>query len=304
MGHILVSGIINIETTLRVEQFPVNYHPVHYPFFGIRSTVSGVGYNIARALNTLGNPIRFLSMRGNDAAGQLVQTEMERIGLLTDDVLINMTQTAQSVVLYDETGKRMIFTDLKDIQEQHYPEDRFDAALVGADLAVLTNINYNRPLLARAQAAGIPIICDVHAIADPDDHYNRDFMATAQILFMSHERLPHEPERWAQTLIDRFGTSVIVIGLGKQGALLVDRETGFMARLPAQTVRPVVNTIGAGDALLSAFVHAYHAGERPQRALQKAILFAGHKIGATGAAEGFLDEDELNNLFRQFHPYA
>lgn len=50
----LISGLINIETTLRVDGFPLEYAPVRYPFFGVDTTVSGVGYNIARALATPG----------------------------------------------------------------------------------------------------------------------------------------------------------------------------------------------------------------------------------------------------------
>ena len=38
MTRILVSGLINIETTLRVDSFPLTYEPVRYPFFGINST--------------------------------------------------------------------------------------------------------------------------------------------------------------------------------------------------------------------------------------------------------------------------
>lgn len=34
MANILVSGLINTETTVRVRQFPVNYYPIDYPFFG------------------------------------------------------------------------------------------------------------------------------------------------------------------------------------------------------------------------------------------------------------------------------
>jgi ribokinase len=43
-----LSSQINIETTLRVDSFPLTYEPVRFPFFGINSTVSGVGYNIAK----------------------------------------------------------------------------------------------------------------------------------------------------------------------------------------------------------------------------------------------------------------
>ena len=52
---ILVSGLINIETTVGVDGFPIDYSPVRYPFFGVRSTVSGVGLNVSKALTTSGN---------------------------------------------------------------------------------------------------------------------------------------------------------------------------------------------------------------------------------------------------------
>ena len=40
MSGILVAGLINIETTLRVEGFPIVYEPVRYPFYGVSSSVS------------------------------------------------------------------------------------------------------------------------------------------------------------------------------------------------------------------------------------------------------------------------
>lgn len=47
---ILVARLINIETTLQVEAFSIDYSPVIYPFFGANGSVSGVGYNIAKVL--------------------------------------------------------------------------------------------------------------------------------------------------------------------------------------------------------------------------------------------------------------
>jgi len=66
--------------------------------------------------------------------------------------------------------------------------------------------------------------------------------------------------------------------------------------VPAIRTRQVVNTIGAGDALFSAFIHFYDRSQDPYEALRQAIVFASHKIGEAGAAEGFLDERELNDL--------
>lgn len=293
MREILVSGLINIETTLKVDAFPVTYEPVRYPFWGVNSTVSGVGYNVAKALTVLGDTVCFLSLVGRDLLGQGVAQALLEARISPVHVLPQLAQTAQSVILYEPSGRRQIHVDLKDIQERVYPAERFDSALAECDLAVLCNINFNRPFLARAQRAGVPIATDVHTIYDLDDAYNRDFMAAAHVLFMSNEKLPCAPEEWARRLQERFGTAVIVIGLGAEGALLAVKEDGFMGQVTAVATRPVVNTIGAGDALFSAFVHHYNQTGDPYAAIRQAVVFASYKIGETGAAQGFLTAVEL-----------
>lgn len=298
----LVAGLINLETTARVEGFPIAYHPVRFPFFGIRSTVSGVGYNLTKALHTLGHEVRFLSLIGEDAPGMMVRHALTRDHLPADEVLPTLRETPQSVILYDENGRRAINVDLKDIQETIYPPDRVEAALHWCDLAVLCNINFARPFLSCAKAIGKPVASDVHTIGSLDDPYNRDYMQAADILFMSHENLPIPPDQWARAVIERFHNRIVVIGIGHEGALVaINRDAGGIdvQTVPAVTTRPVVNTIGAGDALFAAFLHA-HTGD-PLAALRKAALFASWKIGVSGAADGFLSAAELDTLNAQFH---
>jgi len=297
VSKILVSGLINIETTLQVERFPIAYAPVHFPFFGINSSVSGVGYNVAKALTVLGQgDVRFLFMIGGDATGKLVLESLAVDGISVERVLPVLRHTPQSVILYDRKGRRAINTDLKDIQEATYPAAQFEEAMLGCTLAALCNSNFSRPFLTRARALGIPVATDVHTIADLDDPYNRDFMAAANFLFMSDEGLPCAPEQWVRRLWDRFGADVVIVGLGAEGALLGVRCDRFLERLPAVRTRPVVNTIGAGDALFSAFVHYYGATGDPYAALQRAIVFASYKIGETSAAQGFLGEAALEEI--------
>ncbi len=69
MTKILVAGLINLETSVKIESFPITYFPVTYPFFGINSTISGVGYNISKALSILGDNVDLLSIIGNDFIG-------------------------------------------------------------------------------------------------------------------------------------------------------------------------------------------------------------------------------------------
>ena len=125
MAKILVSGLINTETTARVRQFPVNYYPIDYPFFGVNTAVSGVAYNISKALKTLGDDVTLFTMTGRDFPAEYIRSELRAAGIGTDWVRPRLKQTPNSVALYDGEGKRQIYCDLKDIQETPYdfPED-------------------------------------------------------------------------------------------------------------------------------------------------------------------------------------
>lgn len=299
MATIATAGLINIETTLKVDGFPVTYNPARFPFFGVNSSVSGVGYNVSKALTTLGHEVRFMALVGQDDGAVLVRADLDRINVDGAYVRADLDKTPQSVILYDGEGRRAIFTDLKDIQDREYPPDAAESALAGVSLAVLCNINFARPMLARARALNIPIATDIHAIADIDDAYNRDYMAAAAILFQSHEKLPCAPEDWIHQLWARYRTPIAVVGMGADGALLGLWKDSSIQHIPAVTTRPVVNTIGAGDALFSAFIHTYTATHDPALALRKAAVFASYKIGVAGAADGFLDSVALDALYEQ-----
>jgi ribokinase len=293
---IAVSGLINIETTLQVDAFPIEYTPVRYPFFGVRSTVSGVGVNVAAALRALGREVELFSIVGADADGARVRHDLGVHDISDDHVLPLIDQTAAAVILFDDTGRRLCNTDLKDIQDAEYPIDVFAHVLEASDAAVLCNINFSRPFLQVAKDAGKWIYTDVHVLADVHDDYNADFMRAADVLFLSNEAIVGREREFVSELSAAYGNDVIVVGLGSDGALLFDGITKSFHEVAARLTRPIVNTIGAGDALFSCFVEGHSRGLAPLVALQRAVVFAGHKIGATGAAEGFLSAAELDAL--------
>lgn len=84
MNKILVSGLINIETTLKVKGFPIDYFPIDYPFFGINSSVSGVGVNITKALSTLNEEVKVVSLIARDDDGERVINTFKKEGWSTE----------------------------------------------------------------------------------------------------------------------------------------------------------------------------------------------------------------------------
>lgn len=292
MSRIFVSGLANVETSCAVGSFPIAYQPIDYNFFGVTSIASGVGLNVALALTALGDDVSFLTFTGEDAAGTLVRSAVSAIA---DSRLTPCRETPQSVVLYDKSGRRRAYTDLKDMQELTLPEESY-ADIGNFDGVILCNINYSRPLLQKAREAAKPIFCDVHCLSDLFDSYNADFMRAADVLFLSNESIAGREEAFVRSLAEEYACSVIVVGMGAQGSLLYERSRGRFTAVPAVCTRPVVNTVGAGDALFSAFVHFYLQGDEPVSALKKATVFASYKIGESGASKGFLSEEALNDL--------
>lgn len=292
MANIAVAGLYNLETNLGIDAFPLSYFPVCYPFHRVSQTHAGVGFNIAVALKRLGNEVRLATLVGQDDAGRNMRAALEEEGLPQEFIRQTLSATPQAVILVDPHGRRQIHCDLKDIQDTVYPAEDWDAFLQNADVVVPCNINFTRPLLAEAQNRGKLIATDVHVLDNFDDAYNRDYLAAADILFLSHERLPCSPQAAMEELRRRYSPEIIVVGLGEHGALLSENGKPFLHQ-PARPLRPVVNTIGAGDAMFSAFLDQYlRLGSAPA-ALARAQIYAGWKIGESGASRGLLDQAGL-----------
>lgn len=294
MKKILVSGLVNIETTSRVRKFPIDYYPVDYPFFGIGTAVSGVAYNIALAMNMLGNEVRLLSMTGTDFPAEYIRSELHRAGIGAEHLKAKLKETPNSVVLYDETGRRQIYCDLKDIQDTAY--DFIPEQVADADIVVACNINFNRELLHLAKQLGKTVATDVHVLGNIHDEYNREFMECADILFLSDEAVGDDPCRFLEELEKTYHTPIIVMGRGSKGALMYLRGENRYCQIPAAHAGKVVNTIGAGDALFSAFLHYYAKGYDPVACLKRAVVFAAAKIRVSGASRGFVSESEVEEM--------
>lgn len=296
MPRILVSGLVNMETTVSVREFPIQYYPIDYPFFGVNTNVSGVGCNIACALAALGDEVRLTSMLGTDFQAEYIRHFLSARGISSDHLQPVLRQTPSSAVLYDPTGRRQVYCDLKDIQEVSYPFS--DEVLDGVDLVAACNINFNRPLLAKAKAAGKTIATDVHVLSSIKDEYNRDFMEAADILFLSDEGIREDYRSFITELSQTYGTSIIVLGRGSKGASLF--TGGEIMELPAVRVGEIINTVGAGDALFSSFIHYHAKGFDPVESLIRAELFASAKIAVSGGAQGFVSEERIEELYAQF----
>ena len=144
MKKILVSGLINTETTVKIKSFPIEYFPIDYPFFGVNTRVSGVAYNLVKALKSLGDDVSLVTMTGDDFSADYIKAEVVNAGVDTKYINSILKATPNSVVLYDGNGKRQIYCDLKDVQDVKY--DFKEELYMDSDVVIACNTNFNREL--------------------------------------------------------------------------------------------------------------------------------------------------------------
>ena len=299
MSNILVSGLINIETSCPIKEFPVNYFPIDYPFGKVNSCISGVGINLISNLKLLGDDITFISLIGKDLFGNLILSELKAKQFNTDNIYQILSATPQSVILFDSAGKREIYCDLKDYQEANLDFSKLNKEIEKADTIIACNSNFNRPLLKLASQLNKQIATDVHVFSNIDDEYNRDFLENANILFMSDEGLNgRDIKYFVLELYSRFHNDIIVVGCGSKGALLFEGKKNEFTEIPAVYTRPVVATSGAGDTLFSSFIHFFNNGNDAKKSLELACIAASYKIGESGSSKGFLNEAGIFDFYK------
>jgi sugar/nucleoside kinase (ribokinase family) len=200
-------------------------------------------------------------------------------------------------------GDRMVVNDPGGAGGGRFPYQMLDDVR-DCSYVVLPALDANRPVLAAALAAGVPVVTDVHTLADPDDVHHADFLAAATVLFCSAAESPDPPRARLRALGERFGTPLIVMGCGEHGAVLTADQGRTVTEVPTAVTRPVRCTVGAGDALLAGVIDGLLRGYAPPNAVRRATVFASHAVGEPGGATGFLSDRELTALMNAAHQVA
>lgn len=292
MKPVAVCGWINVEITVPIGDFPIEVGPDPIVEGTISLAPASVAWNVASGLAALGVPVRFCAAVGTDASGLITRDALRRAAGI-DVRITDVPRGARSVVLYDRSGRRRVMRDPADA-----PTATVEVDLDGVGAAVLTNVDLNRPNLARARAARVPVVVDVHTVRTLAHPHNDEFMRAADVLFMSAAEITVDAAGWLRAVAQHYAKDTVVMGLGAAGALLGLDRGATITHVPAVTPRPVVSTVGSGDALLSAFLAGRLEGREPLECLRRAVIFAGWKCGVAGGAQGFASAPEFAELLR------
>ena len=151
--------------------------------------------------------------------------------------------------------------------EVRYALDRFDLEYISQfDLLHSGNYCFTERELYKIKKAGVPISFDFSD--DSTEEYYKAIAPFVDFAFMSCSEMSE------QDIIDRLnnvfacGPTFVLASRGAQGCIAFDGNRYYMqAALP---VKNMVDTMGAGDALITAFMVAYIARSKAKGAVEEA----------------------------------
>ena len=295
MSKILVAGILEEETIVKVDKIPIKNQPVTDVFNSIHTGIGGDAYNEAIALKWLGDEVDFFTLIGKYDSPKIVNPPSSEVHLGTDYILPKANATPAAVIFYDKERNQQIFEDIKNLREVKYDLSLFKQALPGADLVVLANANFCKPMLRAAMEAGKKIAVNIRNFKYRTETYNEEFLEAADILYLSDDNIDDDPYDFCKYIVEKYKTEILIYGMGAAGVLLYSNKLDTYVLYKPVKTNEIVNTVGAGNALFSCFLHYYNQTGDSTFSIRNALLFASYKIGFIGTSIGFMTEKQIED---------
>ncbi|WP_422123256.1 1-phosphofructokinase [Planococcus sp. X10-3] len=266
----------------------------------------GKGINVSRVLKRLGVDSIALGFAGG-FTGQFIEDFLAEEHVKTD--FIDTGQISRiniKIKSADETelnGPGPELTDghleqLKNKMKNIKPGDWF---VLSGSIPEELPLSYFQTLAETCQAAGGHFVLDTSGKALPALINSKPFLIkpnTEELgdLFQTKIADKQHAAECAFELTAQ-GVENVIVSMGAEGAIFVDREQAYWAEAPKGTM---VNTVGAGDSMVSGFIAALSLGKSKSEAFRYSIASG----SATAFRSDLCDREDTEKLLEQItvHP--
>lgn len=265
-----------------------------------RFDAGGKGINVSKYLDEFGAETTATGILGG-FLGSFVKSQLSAEGISHDFVEIDGQTRLNTTVLTDEeykinhTGPAVDVAAIDTIVERIAAHDPETVVVAGSlppslDVTVIDQIANTGDWATVVDIGGEDLtrLTETYSLCKP----NREELATAT---GEATTTVEECFQAAETLQSR-GFNRVVASLGADGAILVTRSNTF--HIPALDA-DVVDTVGAGDALLAGVLAAFADESTDEDALRTGVAVASHVVsvpGTTVPSLSTLDSDETPSL--------
>ncbi|MFD9129566.1 carbohydrate kinase family protein [Kitasatospora sp. NPDC059571] len=288
---VLVVGGAGVDTIVRVDtlEIPagdsVGVPPVH-------DYVGHTGNGVALGCHRLGLRTKFLDFLGDDPQGGLVLAAYRGHGLDFSH-LVSPAGTPRGVNLVDAQGRRFSFYDGRHPAALRLPREFYLPYLEQSRHVHLSITGINRDMHPDIERLGLTSSTDLHAWDGVAEHH-RHYALRADLVFLSAAGCGGRPQELMRAILAEGRADLVVATAGAEGSYLLERGSREVRHQPAvDPGLPVVDSNGAGDAYVSAFLSRWLEG-RPAAACMLAGAVAGaHACTSAGTHSDLIDADRL-----------
>lgn len=261
-----------------------------------RQDAGGKGINVSKSIKALGHEsLAFAVLGGRN--GNYIAQHIRGLGIELEAFTIS-GETRQNTKIVDQTNHQ--YTDINEagpvIDSVVAEEIKASIVELLKDGAVLVLSGSAAPgfepaiyadLIREANVQGCKVILDA------DDQLLKAALPEAPWMVKPNihelESLVGYPldtlkkVRIAAETILKSGSKVVVVSMGKDGALWIDDKQAFHVK---SLNVPVRSTVGAGDAMVAALAVALDKGIDPETAMRLATVSSAASVMAEGSASG------------------
>ncbi len=300
MAKIVVIGSLNMDIVAVAARLPLAGETIA----GIQyiNEPGGKGANQAYAASKLGGDVAMLGRVGVDDHGKRMRANLEAMGCNVGGVQTVDGHSGVAVIFVAQTGQNSIVV-VPGANQRYLPADlEADAhSLSGTRVVLLQLETPMETVVAAARAAkslGARVILDP---APAPTHMSVEFLQNVDILTPNETEaaqlvgapvttLSLEQARDIARRLQRSGPRIVIMKLGAQGCLLMERDQ--VTAIPAPVVE-AVDTTAAGDAFNGALAVACSEGASLLDACRFATCAAALSVTRLGAQRSMPSRSEV-----------
>ncbi|QKW05058.1 carbohydrate kinase family protein [Streptomyces sp. NA04227] len=284
---VLVVGGAGVDTVVRVDALAlppgdsVSVPPVH-------DYVAHTGNGVALGWHALGLATKFIDFLGDDPQGRAVLAHYAGLGLDFSHV-VSEHGTPRGVNLVDAEGRRFSFYDARHPADLRLPRDFYLPHLRRARHVHLSITGTNRDMYEDVHRLGLSCSTDLHDWDGSNPHH-RTYALASDYVFLSAAAIHHRLDEVLHTIVDRGRARLALATDGAAGCHLLvrgEREVRHFAAVRPE--RPVVDSNGAGDAFVTAFLYALFEGRPYEECVLAGSVSGAFACGSAGTHTEFID---------------
>ena len=276
--RIAVVGSINADLVVQMPKLPgrgetvSSAEPAWFP--------GGKGANQAVAAARMGGNVSMFGAIGADEPGQMCLSALKQSGVNVDAVVTVSSPTSTALVMVEHSGENQIV--VADGANQHAS---FNAAQISTADAVIVQFEIPESVIVEVGKAAKGIFC---VNAAPVRELSDELASLIDVLIVNE----HE---YAQIGEPKSGLVIVTAGAKE----VVAYQNGEVVAKSQPPKVEALDTVGAGDTFVGAFVVAYASGKAIPDALDLACAASALSTLKLGAQSGMPTASEVNEFFNK-----